>query len=196
MGIQSVLSIAIDNFPILTTLITTFIFGEEVIIILGFLAGLDLLPLWVLIVFGFIGTLLSDILWFVVGKYVPKEPTTFRTSHTAYHRFMRYIDKITLHNMFVSLLITRFFYLFRLYAIVHVSRKGLGAKKFLLYEIPLILVWLTLFTSVGWVFGDTALPYLDKVKNFEMVLVIGILLGLILFVFKSILGQWFTRKSR
>lgn len=196
MDIQEIILALLSDFPILTTLLSTILFGEEIVIILGFLSGLGLLPLWILLVFGLMGTFLSDLLWFIVGKTIFKERQRRGRLHRHYHRFMRRLDRIAFHNHFVSLLLTRFFYFFRLLAIVHLSRRGLPAKKFVLYEIPIIALWLAIFVSLGWFFGNTTLAYLDIFTDFQIIIGIVLVFLLVFIVAKSLVRFFFERKTR
>jgi membrane-associated protein len=194
MSLTAIIMSLIYDIPVITTLFTTLLFGEEGVIILGFISGLGLLPLWILFVFGFIGTFLSDLLWFVVGKTVFKEEKARGKMHKRYHIILNYLDKAT-HNHFLALLFTRFFYFFRLFAIVHLSRKGMPWKKFLLYEIPLILIWLVIFVLIGWFFGNIALVHLHALKHVEHI-IIGIILVIAIFlVGKSIIRRLLERKA-
>lgn len=194
MDIQALVTSLIYDIPVITTLIVSILFGEEGIIILSFISGLGLLPLWILFVFGFIGTFLSDLLWFIIGKTAFKEKKTKNGIHKHYHSVMSYIDRAT-HNHFLALLFTRFFYFFRIFAIVHISRKGMPWKKFLIYEIPLILIWLVVFILIGLFFGSIALEHLNALKNIELVVASVILFLITFLVIKSILRIMLERKA-
>lgn len=186
---HSFIYISLTSFPILTTLISTLIFGEEVVIILGFLAGLNYLPIWILFVFGLFGTLLSDLIWFTVGKKLFKENKSKNKIHKKYHKFNQYLGKFSKGNDFLTLLITRFFFVFRIFALVHVGSKGMKFKKFIAYEIPLILIWLSIFVPIGWFFGNVALYYLGAFQDFQIV-IFGVLFFFVTFnIFKEIISQ-------
>ncbi|MEK6908616.1 MAG: VTT domain-containing protein [Nanoarchaeota archaeon] len=195
MDIQALISILLVDFPVLTTLLSTLIFGEEVVVILGFVSGLGMLSLWILFVFGFIGTFLSDLLWFVVGKTAFREKKIHGKMHTKYHRFMHHVNKIASNNMFFALFITRFFYFFRLFAIVHLSRLGMPYRKFMIYEIPIIIIWLIIFVAIGWFFGNTALQYLDIFGNMQKVIGVIILILLVFLLIKSVVRKAWEKNA-
>ncbi|MEK6924741.1 MAG: VTT domain-containing protein [Nanoarchaeota archaeon] len=195
MDVQAIITSLIYDIPVITTFLATLIFGEEVVIILGFISGLGLLPLWILFVFGFIGTLLSDLLWFVVGKTLFRERKNHWAIHTHYHKFMRHVDRMAANNMFFALFITRFFYFFRLFAIVHLSRLGMPYRRFLLYEIPIIGVWLVIFVAIGWFFGSAAVQYLDVFGGLQKIIASIVIILVMSLLIKSLIRKVWEKNN-
>lgn len=195
MAIQEIVNTLLVDLPALTTVLSSMLFGEEAVILLGFFSGLKLLPLWILFVFGFIGTLIADISWFIMGKTTFKQRKIEGSMHIHYNKFMNRINRTAMNNMFLALFFTRFFYFFRLFAIIHLSRNGMPWKRFLLYEIPLIAVWLAFFVAIGWLFGRVVIQYLDIIHNIEKVFIIIIVALAIFLLTKSFIRKKIEKKN-
>ena len=109
-------------YPFLLPLIGAFIGGEETIIIISALSAGGFLPFPVVIIFSFIGTMLSDWAWFLFGKYfivfLEKRPRIERGIQTV----SAFINRVGGRRYFMGLLITKFLYGTRIIMLFYLGR--------------------------------------------------------------------------
>lgn len=147
----------IFNYPLLQYLIV-FLgagFGGEVAIIsLAFLSAQNIFPLVTFFIIGFLGTLSTDTLWFLLGK-------TKTAGKIIDHRYATYtisvimeaIRKVSRGNHLLAFIFAKFLVGTRIVVILYVSKTNISFKDFILNDMVAIFVWLTTLTSIGYLSG-------------------------------------------
>lgn len=161
--------------------------GETLIMISGFLVHEKYLLFKYVLLFGFLGAVVGDVTWFLLGKYkgdvlLSKWPWLKRVSQKP----VGYINrKPALVSFWV-----RFIYGFR-----HIIPFTLGMSKyplrsFLFWNSLGALFWVTIFTLGGFLLGNILESFLGHLKRYQLVTV---LLVIIVFVIINLLSKLFKK---
>lgn len=98
--------------------------GEETLVFLTILATKDLLNVWHVLIFFYFGIIISDSIWYGVGKskifdWLIKKKYISNT----YYYWGLLLDKATKGNDIQALLVTKFLYGFRIPTIMYLARE-------------------------------------------------------------------------
>lgn len=82
----------------------------------------------------------------------------------------------------LSIFIVRFLYGMRIVPIVLMGASGFNVYKFLFFNILSLFIWMSIYLSLGYVFGKLAEVYFGKAKEYYFIAV-GILFAIITLIF-------------
>lgn len=169
--------------PILISIIGPFLFGGETILILAILAGQNLIPLWMVVLFCIFGMFLADTMWFLIGKIKAlSKLKKIKWIHKGYKRAKKEIEEAP--NELFLLILIKFAYGIGIPILLYLGRKGMSLKKFILNNILIIASWSLVITILGWSIGKTSAIAMDKFENIYasiLLIVTGFILVNILF---------------
>lgn len=128
--------------------------GELALFALGFLAAQGVLSIYPAILFSFIGALIPNILWFLIGK-------TKTISNLFFHRYAsptvsavtEGITTMSKGSHFIALTIIKFIVGTPFILITYVHKTGINFKKFLYFESGSILLSLLIIMPLGFLSG-------------------------------------------
>lgn len=164
--------------------------GELAFFALSLLAAQGLFPLHVLISLGFLGTVSSDILWFLCGKAAFfKKIISYRYAHSTVSVLAEAIDRISRGNRLIALIFTKFLVGTRIVLIMYLSKNNLELRRFIAYDSVAAIIWLLVVIPIGFVSG-LGFTYLAEIFN-NLYVELGLLL-LFLFIV-SIIQIWFEK---
>jgi len=168
-----------SNHPSLLFFIASFLGGEELILILAFLAAHKIFNLGNIFIFCFLGTLISDICWFLFGGFLSKKVEFFRNALSKYKHLFNIIKKISDKN-YIVLLISKFIYGVRITTIMYFGAHNLNLIRFVLYEIFVICVWLPIVLLLGWFAGKGVSFFVNIYDNvwIMFVIVVSFIIGI------------------
>jgi len=152
---EAFLVAAIAQFPylFLLPLIGSFFGGEETIILIAILSATDFIPFSTVLIFSYIGTLLSDSLWYWVGGRFSKWIDKREKIRKGFSQITGFATRIAKNNIFLILLTTKFLYGTRIVTIFYLARKPIPFLIFTLYNMVVTLLWATAICIVGWLTG-------------------------------------------
>lgn len=170
----------IIDYGYLALFIGTFLEGETILVLAGFLAhsGYLLLP-WV-IVSAFLGTFAGDQTFFYLGRskgigFLEKRPLWHRKTDKVFDLLHKHQIKVVLGFRF-------------LYGVRNVTPFVIGASrmhpaKFFVLNFCGALIWAVAVAYLGYEFGDIAQAFLGEIKQYESYFLLGLaLLGGLLFL--------------
>ncbi len=155
--------------------IGTFLEGEAILIIAGFLAFQGYLSIGGVILTSWAGSFLGDQCYFYLGHY--KGKALLRRFHSIAKKFREALRLIQKYGMFVAF-ISRYTYGFRIILPVILGVTGLDPGRFLWINLVSACSWAIVFSLGGYLFGKSAALFLDDVGRYEHYLMLG-LAGLI-----------------
>jgi membrane protein DedA with SNARE-associated domain len=158
--------------------IGTFLEGEAILIMAGFLAFQGYLHVGGVIVTAFAGSFLGDQFYFYLGRI--QGTSLLQRFHFIARRFRASLRLIEKYGAFVAF-ISRFTYGFRIVLPIILGITSLSPRTFLLINLCSACVWATLFSLAGYLFGKSASLFLQDVGKYEHYLLIA-LAGLITMV--------------
>ncbi len=151
----------------------TFLEGETIVIVAGFLAQKGILNPWLIALSAFAGSLCSDQLMFTLGKHkgqgiLRRFPSLDKNSAKARRMLLKYETPLILGFRFV--------YGMRNVTPILLGISGVSHLKFLLLNIIGAGVWALVFSFGGYYFGHIFTKYTHNLANAELWLIGFILL--------------------
>lgn len=165
--------------------------GELFLTAAGMLSRLHAFNIFAAFFYGYLGVLMSDVIWYSAGKLIKRKYPTNRVAHFTVRyvkRFLPNIEKNPFHVIFLSKFI---------YGLNHSTILVLGFLEvpfwhFMRIQAGTSFIWAVLFIVVGYFFGNTALLYAHSFDRFIMIV---LLLMLALVIFEKALGMTIERKE-
>ncbi|MFH1110903.1 MAG: DedA family protein [Planctomycetota bacterium] len=154
--------------------IGTFLEGETILVLAGFLAHQGYLELRWVILLAFLGSLSGDTLVFHLGRwkgraFLARHPRWDKRAvrvHRALERYQAYV-----------VLSFRFFYGLRNITPFVIGSSGFSPMRFLLLNATGALIWAVVVGSGGYIFGEAIRLFLADVKKYERLLLLVVALG-------------------
>lgn len=156
----------------------TFLEGEAILIMAGFLAFQGYLHVGGVILTAFAGSFLGDQFFFYLGRIQGR--SLLRRFHFIARRFRDSLRLIGKYGAFVAF-ISRFTYGFRIILPIILGITNLSPRTFLLINLCSACAWAAIFSLAGYLFGKSAALFLDDVGKYEQYLLLA-LVGLITMV--------------
>jgi membrane protein DedA with SNARE-associated domain len=170
--------------------------GEFSIISLAFLSAQNVFPIYLFLVIAFLGTLSSDILWFLLGK-------TKTAGKIIEHRYasptisviVEAINFVSRGYHLLAFIFAKFLIGTRIVVIFYVSKTNLSFKKFIQNDAIAIAIWLIVLNTIGFLSG-LGFTYLARVlKNIYAGISFVILIILLFVVTQIWLKRFFTKEG-
>ena len=128
--------------------------GEETLVLLVIFAARDTLNLWHIVIFFYAGVMVSDALWYLVGRSrVFNWLITHRLTFNAYTYWGKMLYKTMGNNTLEVLFMTKFLYGFRIPTIMYFAQERLSFRAFIQYSLLTNLIWMTIITVFAWFAG-------------------------------------------
>lgn len=162
--------------------IGTFLEGETILIIAGFLAHRGYLNLYWVIAAAFAGSFAGDQLYFIIGRYrgnayLEKRPQL----RSRVDRFLGLLNRYKI-TVIISF---RFLYGLRTVAPFALGLSDVSFREFFIMNLLSAAVWAVIFAVGGYMFGQALEIVLDDIKKFEYIIIAFIVLfAVILFIIK------------
>jgi membrane protein DedA with SNARE-associated domain len=173
--IQQILKEYLQHHGYWVLFIGTFLEGEAILLLAGFLAFQGYLNILGVICTALAGSFLGDQCYFYLGRYKGKGLLTrFHSIARKFREALKLIEKFGNFVAFVS----RFTYGFRIVLPIILGITNLSPRTFLWINLVSALTWATAFSLGGYLFGKSASLLLDNVSNYEHYLVM-VLFGFI-----------------
>lgn len=150
----------------------TFLEGEAILIMAGFLAFGGYLHISGVIVTAFAGSFLGDQFYFYLGRF--KGKGLLRRFHSIARKFRDALRLIEKYGALVAF-ISRYTYGFRIVLPIILGITTLPARTFLWINLISALSWAIVFSLAGYLFGKSASLFLDDVSKYEHYLMLTLL---------------------
>jgi membrane protein DedA with SNARE-associated domain len=169
----------------------TFLEGEAILIMAGFLAFQGYLNLGWVVLTAFAGSFLGDQFFFYIGRL--KGKSLLRRFHFIARRFREALRLIEKYGVFVAF-ISRFTYGLRIVLPIILGITSLPARTFLAINLGSALVWAVIFALAGYLFGKSASLFLEDVGKYEHYLLIALAGIIMTFWLLHIYHAWKAKK--
>jgi membrane protein DedA with SNARE-associated domain len=155
----------VRDYGYVAILIGTFLEGETIVLIAGFLAFTGHLELPLVILAAFVGSCSGDQLYFFVGRFqgrklLRKFPSWQERTERVFHHVHRHQNLLILSF--------RFFYGLRNVTPFAVGMSEVTTLRFVTLNVIGAAVWATVFGLVGYSFGHAFEQVLGTVKKYEL----------------------------
>ncbi|MEX0931159.1 MAG: VTT domain-containing protein [Candidatus Paceibacterota bacterium] len=167
----------VGKFPFLIPLVGSFLGGQETILVIAALSVTNVLSFSTVLIFSYIGTLLSEIIWFQIGKHC----MGWFEKKEKIQKGLARVDELYKEKFgqkpFAVLLIAKFLYGTRIVTLLYFGRSGIPFSLFLKYNGLATFVWVLPIAAAGYFVGLGA----KNVTNTLDVITYGLIVVTVLF---------------
>lgn len=177
----------ITHYGYIIVLIGTFLEGETILVLAGFLASRGYLSLPWVIAAAFAGTVSGDQLFYFIGRikgiaFLNNHPTLKAKSSRARRLLRQYKNWIILGF--------RFIYGIRTVTPFLIGASGIPGLRFAILNIISAAAWAVAIGCLGYVFGQTVEIVLANAKRYELILIAVIIAAGFLFWLRNLYITW------
>ena len=171
MHVQQILKEYLEIHGYWVLFVGTFLEGEAVLLLAGFLAFRGYLDILGVISTAWAGSFLGDQAYFYLGRF--KGRGLLKRFHSIAKKFRVALKLIEKYGNFVAF-ISRFTYGFRIVLPIILGITNLAPRTFFWINLASALAWAILFSLGGYLFGKSASLLLDNVNSYEHYLVLAL----------------------
>lgn len=165
-------------------LVGSFLEGETIVVLGGFLAHRDYLHLPWVILCAFVGSFAGDQFCFYLGRRHSKR---ILNRHPRWQQRVERVNGMLVRYRIILVLGVRFFYGMRIAAPFVIGMGPLPAGLFLLLDAAGAILWAVVVATLGYLFGNALEALLGDLHDYEIAAMIAVLLaGVIVGVFYEI----------
>lgn len=157
-----------------------FFFGETVIISAAFLAGHGVWSLYTVFLLSFLGTIISDSLWFLFGSTILRFLTRWKRGRKKVKELEKEEVPLKKHTPFFVLLFIKFLYGTRILTIIYLSSRKMSFGLFTLFNAIGTTIWLLIMLTIGWIAAKGThqfSPLLQKTEYALSILAVTLILA-------------------
>ena len=169
MSLQSI----VENYGYAAVFVGTFLEGETIVVLAGFLAHRGYLVLEWVIACAFVGTYIGDQLFFYIGRWRGSVILAKRPHWQL--RSQRVFDLLNRHQVLV-ILGFRFLYGLRTVTPFLIGMSGVHPMRYLVLNGLGALIWAIAIGLLGYLLGQTVQLFLEHVKRYEITILVSIIL--------------------
>lgn len=172
----------------------TFLEGEAVLIMAGFLAFQGYLNIFGVILTSFAGSFVGDQFYFYLGRW--KGKWLLKVFTAIARKFRKALRLIERYGTFVAF-ISRYTYGFRIILPIILGMTNLSSLRFLWLNLLSAFSWAVIFSLAGYLFGKSASLFVEDVSRYEPYIMLT-LAGLIACMWLShfVHARWRRRPAR
>ncbi len=171
MHVQQILKEYLEIHGYWVLFVGTFLEGEAVLLLAGFLAFRGYLDILGVISTAWAGSFLGDQAYFYLGRF--KGRGLLKRFHSIAKKFRVALKLIEKYGNFVAF-ISRFTYGFRIVLPIILGITNLAPRTFFWINLASALTWAILFSLGGYLFGKSASLLLDNVSSYEHYLILAL----------------------
>lgn len=180
----------VETYGYLAVFLGCLIEGEALVIIASFLAFLGELHLPIVMLLAFIGTLMSDLSWFLLGRYSSDHfLNRWDWLRNLSHHSVRLVG---VRPKTVAFLM-RFMYGFRMIVPFCLGKTTMPLSTFILYNSLGVLLWVGLFSGLGYFFATAAESLFGKMKHLGLFILGGSIILFFVFSYAQKVSARFVK---
>lgn len=172
----------VETYGYLAVFLGSLFEGDALLLVASFLAYLGKLDLPLVMLAAFFGTWLSDIIWFLLGRY--SHNTVLARSEFLNSLSNRSADIVGKRPRLMALSM-RFMYGLRMVIPFSLGKTPMSTSSFLFYNAIGVWIWVFVFTALGYFFATITETMFGRMKHLEIILPIIIVTTLLLFIYAS-----------
>ena len=172
----------VETYGYLAVFLGSLFEGDALLLVASFLAYLGKLDLPLVMLAAFFGTWLSDIIWFLLGRY--SHNTVLARSEFLNSLSNRSADIVGKRPRLMALSM-RFMYGLRMVIPFSLGKTPMSTSSFLIYNAVGVWIWVFVFTALGYFFATITETIFGRMKHLEIILPIIIVTTLLLLIYAS-----------
>lgn len=164
---------------------------EECILLLsGYLASIGFFKIWLVMIFGLLGTLAGDNLGYWLAK---KKGLDFMLRYgeifSVQKKHLKKAEDFFKRHGGKAVLFSRFIIGFRFFGPVLAGVSNMEWKKFQFYNLLGAIIWIPFITFIGYLFGTNLGAILSNLKEFGHLLFILVLVIITVFLIRELIKE-------
>jgi membrane protein DedA with SNARE-associated domain len=168
----------------------TFLFGETVILAGIVLAAAGALSVPALLGLSLLGTLTSDVVWFVFGERLVRFARRWPSLHARYESAMAAVERVDHGRRFYYLFFFKFVYGIRIVTIIYTALRRISVRRFLLFDAIGSAAYLATVVGIGLMLCRGATELAPAMQSLRYVLAAPVLL----FILSRMGTQWLRKR--
>lgn len=176
----------LEQYGYLALFAGTFLEGETILILAGFLAHRGYLQFQWVVAAAFAGSLFGDQLYFYIGRMFGRKLIA-RSDHLRFAAEKVHRKLAEYENIFI--LSFRFIYGLRTASPIIIGTSGVSAAKYTVLNALSAAVWAVSFSSLGYFFGKAIELLLGEIKRYEIRIILLIIIAAISFFVLRIIKE-------
>jgi len=172
------------------SLIGSIISNNLFVIFLASLSGQGIFSLWKVWIIALIGILISDTIWFIIGKSATINKIA-RHRHFLYNYYSikSILNKSEEKNNFFVFLGSKFIYGAKILTLIYAGKRKMRIKDFIKYNFTSSAIWISLLVFLGFLAGKGFAKLLEGLNNLRYALIIFILIIISIYLLWFISGR-------
>ncbi len=180
----------IREYPALLLFLGAIFPGEEVVLFFAFLAGQDVISIEKVFLFGILGFMTADTIWFLLGRsqfFSKIRSWTILSDERTLVKTI--ISKVGLKTYPAILIATKFIYGTRVAALILIGIKRIKYIHFFLWDTLALLVWAGIMIPLAWLAGKGTSRYLHIATDTQKIFLVALVLLLLLYFINKTIAQ-------
>jgi membrane protein DedA with SNARE-associated domain len=162
----------IDSYGYLALVVGTFLEGETILVLGGIAAKLGYLRLPWVIVSAFVGTLMSDQLFFFLGRW---QGQAFLLKHPHWNSRAKKVHRMLERHRIPIIIGFRFVYGFRTVTPFVLGMSRVPAIEFIVFNIVGAAAWASAIAVLGYAFGKAMELLLGDIHHYEKWILLSVI---------------------
>ncbi|MEK7730488.1 MAG: DedA family protein [Planctomycetota bacterium] len=163
--------------------IGTFLEGETILVLAGFLANQGYMKLQWVILLAFLGSLSGDTLVFHLGRWKGR---AFLARRPHWDKRAAHVQRALDKYQIYAVLSFRFFYGLRNFTPFVIGSTGFSPKRFFLLNAAGAAIWAAVVGTGGYIFGEAISLFFEDVRKYVLwLLLFGVIAGCVLWFLHS-----------
>jgi len=168
--------------------------GELGIMVVAFVAAQGYFPIWVVVLFSFLGMITTDSIWFMIMRL-----KLIRRAQDNSERFQRISQKVNTlsggRDMLI-LLISKILVGTRILIITYISSRRISFGKFTLYNTPPTFIWAILLCFFGWLAGKGYYNLMEIYGDVKIAITFVVVFGIAIYLAGYYIRRWLMRRRK
>lgn len=170
------------NYGYIILFIGTFLEGETILIIAGFLANQGELSILMVFFVAFLGAFAGDQFFFMIGRLKGKK---ILHKYELVHKQVRKINQLLEKYDILFIIGFRFIYGLRIASPMVIGTSEINAKRFIVLNAIGSVLWAVIIGTLGYLFGETLSLFLGRIKHLELEIVLFlIIIGIVVWIIR------------
>lgn len=172
----------ISTYGYVAVFLGSLIEGEALLLGASFLAYLGKLQFTLVVLCAFLGTWISDMMWFLLGRYGTKR---FLERWSWLHTLSQHSITLVGKRPRMMAVCLRFMYGLRMIIPLSLGRTSMSTVSFMFYNTLGAIIWVGVFSALGYSFASLSETLFGRMKHLEIILPVIIVTTLLLFIYAS-----------
>jgi len=184
-----------SNYGWLISFLAPIIGGGEIgVMIVAFVAAQGYFPLWIVILFSFLGMIVIDSIWFGIMRL--KLIRGLQDNSERFQRISQKVNTLSGGRDMLILFISKVLVGTRILVITYISSRRISFGKFTLYNTPPTFIWAILLGFFGWLAGKGYYNIMEIYGDLKLAITFVIIFGIVVYLAGYYLRRWLMRRRK